>query len=119
MQAAIDQRLAEVLQGVVSLVAGVSVAFYFGWNVAPIGLATAAILVILQSTVSNYLKRRGMRDMLLAEDASRVATESIEYVRTVQALNRQKAAYSNFRDAARIPHRLAIVRGKFNAILPQ
>ena len=72
VQAAIDQRLAEVLQGIVSVITGVIVAFYFGWNVAPIGLTTAAILVIAQTSVTNYLKRRGMRDMLLAEDASRV-----------------------------------------------
>uniref|UniRef100_A0A915EGH1 ABC-type xenobiotic transporter n=1 Tax=Ditylenchus dipsaci TaxID=166011 RepID=A0A915EGH1_9BILA len=92
VQAAIDQRLAEVLQGLISLVAGVIVAFYFGWNVAPIGLATALLLVILQTSVSNYLKRRGMKDIIVAEEASRIATESIEYVRTVQALTRQKSA---------------------------
>ena len=112
MQAAIDQRLAEVLQGIVSLVAGISVAFWFGWNVAPIGLGTAAILVVLQTSVSNYLKRRGMRDMVMAEDASRVATESIEYVRTVQALNRQQSAHRTFCEAAKLPHRMAIIRGK-------
>uniref|UniRef100_A0A1I8BVI5 ABC-type xenobiotic transporter n=1 Tax=Meloidogyne hapla TaxID=6305 RepID=A0A1I8BVI5_MELHA len=93
VQAAIDQRLAEVLQGIVSVIAGIAVAFSFGWNVAPIGLTTAAILVVAQTSVTNYLKKRGMKDMLLAEDASRVATESIEYVRTVQALNRQKTVY--------------------------
>uniref|UniRef100_A0A915N5W5 ABC-type xenobiotic transporter n=1 Tax=Meloidogyne javanica TaxID=6303 RepID=A0A915N5W5_MELJA len=97
VQAAIDQRLAEVLQGIVSVMTGVIVAFYFGWNVAPIGLTTAAILVVAQTSVTNYLKRRGMRDMLLAEDASRIATESIEYVRTVQALNRQRTVYERFR----------------------
>jgi ABC-type multidrug transport system fused ATPase/permease subunit len=113
VQAAIDQRLAEVLQGLVSLVAGIAVAFYFGWNVAPIGLATAAILVIIQIFLTNYLKSRGMRDLQMAEDASRVATESIEYVRTVQALNQQRTAYRHFTEAAKIPHRLAIIRGQF------
>uniref|UniRef100_A0A915NPN1 ABC transmembrane type-1 domain-containing protein n=1 Tax=Meloidogyne floridensis TaxID=298350 RepID=A0A915NPN1_9BILA len=111
VQAAIDQRLAEVLQGIVSVMTGVIVAFYFGWNVAPIGLTTAAILVVAQTSVTNYLKRRGMRDMLLAEDASRIATESIEYVRTVQALNRQRTVYERFRSAAKLPHKLAFIRG--------
>nr|CAD2161669.1 unnamed protein product [Meloidogyne enterolobii] len=116
VQAAIDQRLAEVLQGIVSVITGVIVAFYFGWNVAPIGLTTAAILVIAQTSVTNYLKRRGMRDMLLAEDASRIAAESIEYVRTVQALNRQRTVYERFRSAAKLPHKLAFIRGIWTSL---
>ncbi|KAK6010603.1 hypothetical protein OSTOST_24365, partial [Ostertagia ostertagi] len=59
VQAAIDQRLAEVLQGVCALVAGIVVAFSYGWNVAPIGLATALLLVFAQSSVAQYLKFRG------------------------------------------------------------
>lgn len=62
-----------MLQGIVSIISGIIVAFYFGWNVAPIGLLTTGILVVAQSSVTNYLKRKGMRDMLLAEDASRVS----------------------------------------------
>jgi ATP-binding cassette subfamily B (MDR/TAP) protein 1 len=69
---AVDARLADVLQGVVSLVAGISVAFYFGWNVAPIGICTAVVLVLVQTRVSNYLKRRGMRDAHLADDSAKV-----------------------------------------------
>ncbi|KAL3102064.1 hypothetical protein niasHS_003473 [Heterodera schachtii] len=116
VQVAIDQRLAEVLQGVVSLLAGISVAFYFGWNVAPIGLGTSIILVILQSFVSNYLKRRGMRDLQAAEEASKMATESLEYVRTVQALNGQGKAYRTFSEAMRKPHRMAITRGLWTSL---
>ncbi|VDM82605.1 unnamed protein product [Strongylus vulgaris] len=44
VQAAIDQRLAEVMQGVSALLAGVIIAFVYGWNVAPMGLATALLL---------------------------------------------------------------------------
>lgn len=48
------------------------VAFYFGWNVAPIGLAIAALLVIIQTSVSNFLKRRSIKDIKLKEEASKV-----------------------------------------------
>lgn len=51
VQAAVDQRLAEVLTGVVSLFTGVGVAFYYGWNMAPIGLATALLLGRAQKTI--------------------------------------------------------------------
>ncbi|KAH7724074.1 Bile salt export pump [Aphelenchoides avenae] len=116
VQAAIDQRLAEVLQGIVSLITGVAVAFYFGWNMAPIGVATAVLLVILQTSVSQYLKRRGMKDVEIAEEASRIATESIENVRTVQALTRQKYLYKTFCEASKEPHRRSIIRGLWQSL---
>lgn len=75
VQAAIDHRLAEVLNGIVSLFAGIAVAFWFGWSMAPIGLATALLLVIAQSVVAQYLKVRGHKDMESAIEASRVTSE--------------------------------------------
>ncbi|VDM49693.1 unnamed protein product [Toxocara canis] len=116
VKAAIDQRLAEVLQGVVSLIAGVAVAFYFGWNMAPIGVATCVILVILQSAVTQYLKFRGQKDIEVAEEASRLATESIENVRTIQALTRQRYVYKAFCIASREPHKRAIIRGLWHSL---
>jgi len=108
--------LAEVLQSLVSLLIGISIAFYFGWNVAPICIVTAMILVVLQTSVTNYLKRRAMRDLLLAEDASKLASESIAYVRTVQMLTKQRTLYARFCLSSKIPHRLSIVRGVWQAL---
>lgn len=71
---AIDQRLADVLQGSVSLFTGVGVAFYFGWRMAPIGVATAVVLVVLQSAVSQYIKHRAHKDIEVAEEMSRVGS---------------------------------------------
>ncbi|KAJ1346259.1 Multidrug resistance protein pgp-3 [Parelaphostrongylus tenuis] len=71
VQAAIDQRLAEVMQGICALITGIIVAFCFGWNMALCGLATAVILVIAQSSVAQYLKFRGQKDTDSAIEASR------------------------------------------------
>ncbi|TKR64356.1 hypothetical protein L596_024906 [Steinernema carpocapsae] len=116
VQAAIDQRLAEVLQGVVSLIAGVCVAFYYGWNMAPIGVLTAVVLVILQSLVSQYLKFRGVKDNEVAHEASQLATESIEHVRTIQALAKQDFMFELFCTASQLPHRRAIIRGLWQSV---
>ncbi|KAK6041797.1 hypothetical protein COOONC_20698 [Cooperia oncophora] len=110
---AIDQRLAEVLQGVCALVAGIVVAFAYGWNVAPIGLATALLLVVAQSSVAQYLKFRGQKDMESAIEASQIVTESISNTRTIQALCKEGYMYEAYCAAAQEPHRRAIVRGKF------
>ncbi|EGT30541.1 CBN-PGP-3 protein [Caenorhabditis brenneri] len=116
VQAAIDQRLAEVLTGVVSLFTGVGVAFYYGWNMAPIGLATALLLVVVQSAVAQYLKFRGQKDMDSAIEASRLVTESISNWKTVQALTKQEYMYDSFTAASKSPHRRAIVRGLWQSL---
>ena len=116
VQAAVDQRLAEVLQSLVSLAVGLVVAFYFGWNVAPICLVTAMILVLLQTSVTNYLKRKAIRDMQMAEEVARMASESIAHIRTVQVLTKQRTLYHRFSLASENPHRLSIVRGLWQAL---
>ncbi|VDN02077.1 unnamed protein product [Thelazia callipaeda] len=113
VKAAIDQRLAEVLQGIVSLVAGIIVAFSFGWNMAPIGIITCAILIILQSAVSQYIKFRGQKDIKVAE---KLASESIENVRTVQSLTIQKKLYDTFCHLSQKPYKRAIIRGMWQSV---
>ncbi|KJH46451.1 ABC transporter, ATP-binding protein [Dictyocaulus viviparus] len=111
VQAAIDQRLAEVMQGVCALIAGIIVAFCYGWNIALCGLVTALALVIAQSSVAQYLKFRGQKDMDSAIEASRIVTESISNVRTIQALCKEGYMHRAYCAAAREPHRRALVRG--------
>ncbi|CAJ0607901.1 unnamed protein product [Cylicocyclus nassatus] len=133
VQAAIDQRFAEVMQGVSALIAGVTVAFYYGWNVAPIGLASAIALgkffsysfaylelamidMIAQITVTQYLKVRGQEDMETAVEASKIVTESIANTKTIQALGKECYMYQAYKAAAREPHRRAIIRGLWQSL---
>ncbi|KAI6211343.1 Multidrug resistance protein pgp-3 [Aphelenchoides besseyi] len=111
VQAAVDQRLAEVLQGLVALCAGISIAFYFDWSMAPCGVATAVLIVIVQLLLTGYLKRRAVVDIQIAEESSRIASESISYVKTVQSLTLQSHLYDRFCSASILSHRRAITRG--------
>ncbi|KAI1710182.1 ABC transporter transmembrane region domain-containing protein [Ditylenchus destructor] len=116
VQAAIDQRLADVLQSIVSLIAGCAVAFFYGWNVAIIGIAAALVMGIFQTMISKHLKRRTMQDMILAEEATQIAAESIGYVRTIQSMNLQKSLYNAFCASCQVPHRLSITRGLWQSL---
>ncbi|EYB91745.1 hypothetical protein Y032_0202g1767 [Ancylostoma ceylanicum] len=116
VQAAIDQRLAEVMQGVSALLSGVIIAFCYGWNVAPCGLATALLLVIAQSSVAQYLKFRGQKDIDSAVEASRIVTESISNTKTIQALCKEDYMYRAYCAAAQEPHRRALVRGLWQSL---
>uniref|UniRef100_A0A914YVY4 ABC-type xenobiotic transporter n=1 Tax=Panagrolaimus superbus TaxID=310955 RepID=A0A914YVY4_9BILA len=115
VQGAIDQRLSEVLVGITSLVSGVIIAIWWGPIVAPVCLITSIIVVVYQLSMTNHLKRRGQKDISVADEASRIANETIENVKTVQALARQKNLYANFCAASAKPHRRAIIRGFFQS----
>ncbi|KAK0393429.1 hypothetical protein QR680_000208 [Steinernema hermaphroditum] len=111
IRAAIDQRLADVLQSISAMVAGISIAFYYGANMAPIGVATAVFLILAQTLVAQYLKFRGHKDTAEAEEPSRLATEAIENHKTVQYLTREHKFFDDFTNQMKSPHRRAIVRG--------
>uniref|UniRef100_A0A8R1DLX2 ABC-type xenobiotic transporter n=1 Tax=Caenorhabditis japonica TaxID=281687 RepID=A0A8R1DLX2_CAEJA len=116
VQAAIDHRLAEVLNGIVSLLSGIAVAFFFGWSMAPIGLLTALLLVVAQSAVAQYLKIRGPKDMESAIEASRIITESISNWKTVQALTKQDYMFSAFVAASKKPRSRAFTKGLWQSL---
>ena len=117
VQAAVDQRLSEVIQGLTGLAGGIIIAFSASPTVAPICVVWSLVLVVIQMTISNYLKKRGNKDMQIAEQASKIANESIENVRTVQALARQKTFFSAFCTASHKPHHRALFRGFFQSFI--
>nr|CDP91685.1 Bm7476 [Brugia malayi] len=116
IKAAIDQRLAELLQGIVSLCAGIIVAFSFSWKMASIGVIICATFVILQTSLSHYLKIQGQKDAKIAERATSVTSESIENIRTVQYLTMQPKIYESYCFSLQEPHKRAVIRGFWQAL---
>ncbi|KAK6019454.1 ABC transporter, ATP-binding protein, partial [Ostertagia ostertagi] len=113
---AIDQRLADVVGAVSSMIGGTSIAFSYGPAMAPIGVLTAGALITLQTLVARYLKVRGQRDAVLAEEPSRLATEAIEQHKTVQYLTKEQLFVDKFVTQMRGPHRRAIFRVFCNTV---
>ncbi|GMT16682.1 hypothetical protein PFISCL1PPCAC_7979, partial [Pristionchus fissidentatus] len=111
IRAAIDQRLADVLQAVASIVAAIIIAFTYGPLMAPIGILTAGTLVVIQTIVAKYLKQKGQKDAVKAEEPARLATEAIEQHKTVAYLTREKHFVSEFVKGMEGPYRRTITRG--------
>ncbi|VDL74808.1 unnamed protein product [Nippostrongylus brasiliensis] len=116
IRAAIDQRLADVVGAVSSMIGGISIAFSYGPAMAPIGVLTAGTLIILQTLIAQYLKRRGQRDAVKAEEPSRLATEAIEQHKTVQYLTREQFFVDKFVHEMEGPHRRSIIRGVIQSL---
>ncbi|CAD5212695.1 unnamed protein product [Bursaphelenchus okinawaensis] len=115
VQAAIDMRLSDCLQGIVSLLIGLAIAFYFGWQMSLCGMVAASTVVVLQFGLAIYLKHRGAGDLQATEKANKMASESIENVRTVQALTRQKWMYERFLQINQLPYKRNIIRVQLQA----
>uniref|UniRef100_A0AC35GLM7 Uncharacterized protein n=1 Tax=Panagrolaimus sp. PS1159 TaxID=55785 RepID=A0AC35GLM7_9BILA len=111
VQAAIDQRLADVLQGVTSLVAGLAVAMYFGWNIAPFCLITSIVFIGIQFAISFAVKKRAQHDTQSSENEATVCSESISNVKTIQALVQEDVIFDKFLVASKKPNSRAICRG--------
>lgn len=72
VRAALDQRLADVVASFSAIISGVAIAFTYSATMAPVGILTAGTLGVVQTALSQYLKKRGLADALLAEEPSRV-----------------------------------------------
>lgn len=70
--AAIDQRLADVLQGVMALAAGIFIAFLFDYKMSILGLFMPSFVVSTQIYLTNALKRQLRQDAQATEEAARV-----------------------------------------------
>ncbi|CAI5448149.1 unnamed protein product [Caenorhabditis angaria] len=104
----IDFRFSTVITTLVSMVAGISLAFYYGWQMA---LLIVAILPVVG--FGQYLRGRRMtggnvKSAAEFADSGKIAIEAIENVRTVQALAKEDTFHRKFCSKLDIPHREAI-----------
>ncbi|KAI6198448.1 Multidrug resistance protein pgp-3 [Aphelenchoides besseyi] len=115
VQNAIDQRLSDFLQGFLSLCGGLVVGCVFSVKMVGIAVASACVIVALQLLITHWLKQRTIRDLQLADEASKIASESIEHVRTVQSLARQDYVIDLFCTASELPYKRSIKRNLVQA----
>ncbi|KAI6183876.1 P-glycoprotein 3 [Aphelenchoides bicaudatus] len=98
--AAIDQRLADVLQGVVALFFGLCIAFFFDYRMAGLGCICPLCVIAIQITLSGALKRQIRRDAVANEETSRIAAETIAQIRVIHNMNSQHFFYKLYCDSA-------------------
>ncbi|WKX91972.1 hypothetical protein Q1695_010199 [Nippostrongylus brasiliensis] len=98
-------RLPSVLSSVVTILGALTVGFIFGWRLALI--LTVMVPLIIGSGYFEMRMQFGkkMRDTALLEEAGKVASQAVEHIRTVQALNRQEQFHFMYCAYLREPHR--------------
>ncbi|KAK7863891.1 hypothetical protein R5R35_007224 [Gryllus longicercus] len=82
-------RAGQMLGALVTLAAALAIAFCHGWKLALLLLVAVPILAGAAYQQMMILRRTQRRDAELLEEAGKVASESIQNIRTVQALGKE------------------------------
>ncbi|KAL3994239.1 ABC transporter transmembrane region family protein [Acanthocheilonema viteae] len=115
IRAAIDHRLADVFQTIISIIVSIGVAFYYGPKIAPIGILTTTTLVLFQIIITQYLKKRSEMDEMLTYGSFQLATEALKYHKTVQYLTCERYFCDEFNQQMRKLHSTKLYRGIIQA----
>uniref|UniRef100_A0A914CAD8 ABC-type xenobiotic transporter n=1 Tax=Acrobeloides nanus TaxID=290746 RepID=A0A914CAD8_9BILA len=115
VKSAIDYRLGMVFSALVSVGAGVVIAFIYGWQMALLVVAIFPLGGVGQAVENKYFQGRSKEDARELENAGKTAMEAIEHIRTVQALTLEEKFYSMFCKFMDYPHqssrRKALMQG--------
>lgn len=98
-------RIGTILSSIVSLVAALVIAFYYGWKLALVVLGGVPILMLSSSLQIKVVMGKHKDDQNKLEDAGKIASETIENIRTVQSLAREKYFYDLYSEHLESPLR--------------
>ncbi|KJH41541.1 ABC transporter, ATP-binding protein [Dictyocaulus viviparus] len=105
MQMQVFTRLPSVISSVVTIIGALIVGFIFGWQLALI--LTVMVPLIIGSGYFEMQMQYGkkMRDSKLLEEAGKIASQAVENIRTVHALNRQEQFHFMYCEYLKEPHK--------------
>uniref|UniRef100_A0AC34QYV8 p-glycoprotein n=1 Tax=Panagrolaimus sp. JU765 TaxID=591449 RepID=A0AC34QYV8_9BILA len=108
VKSAIDYRLGSVFSAVVSVGAGIIIAFYYCWEMALLVCAIFPLGGVGQALEMKYFEGKSSEDAKEMENAGKTAMEAIENIRTVQALTLEKRFYNTFEEHLEKPHEISV-----------
>ena len=101
-------RVAGVISAVLSMAFGIFIGIYYGWKLAMVTLAICPFLALAMGMRIKYREEGATKDAELFEEAGKVAVESIENIRTVQFLTREKKFFRDFVGHLKKPYDAAL-----------
>ncbi|ESO91246.1 hypothetical protein LOTGIDRAFT_153678 [Lottia gigantea] len=89
-------RIGIMLQSAVSLIAGITIGFVYGWKLALVICAAVPIMALAGALHMKTLSGGQKKDAELLEEAGKTSSEAVENARTVQSLTREKHFYDRY-----------------------
>lgn len=103
IKSVLNSRISALISGVATMLTALVIAFYLGWKLAMLLALSIPILLYV-----GYLQMRMTRGdrathIKRMENASRLATEAIEHVKLIQAINQERHFFEKFNRELRKP----------------
>ncbi|KAH8379789.1 hypothetical protein KR009_007286, partial [Drosophila setifemur] len=91
VQGAIGFPLSNIIQAFTNFICSISIAFPYSWELALICLSTSPFMVASIVFEARFGEKSALKEKVVLEETSRIATETITQIRTVAGLRREEA----------------------------
>ncbi|KAG8183767.1 hypothetical protein JTE90_002404 [Oedothorax gibbosus] len=105
VQGATGSRISTALQALSTLVASIIIGLWFNYKIGIVVLCFIPLVLLATYLESRVISGHMLNEKSGTEQASKVAIEAIESIRTVASLHQEESFYNQFRNALYAPHK--------------
>ncbi|KAI9333111.1 P-loop containing nucleoside triphosphate hydrolase protein [Obelidium mucronatum] len=116
VQGLVGQSMATIVQLSASIAAGLILAFTNGWQLTLVVLGTMPLMGAAGQLQMSMMTGFGSKTKEAYEDASNIANEAIDQIRTVMTLTKEKMFLDIYKANIKEPHAIAIKGGLVAAV---
>ncbi|NWR63647.1 MDR1 protein, partial [Bucorvus abyssinicus] len=113
VKGATGSRLGLMTMTVFTLLTAVIIAFVYGWQLTLLILACIPFVIATNAARVSSVSGHAAKDQKALEEAGRIATESVENIRTVASLTREEAFYERYVTSLNGPYRDSLTKAPF------
>ncbi|CAG8448762.1 17258_t:CDS:10 [Acaulospora morrowiae] len=100
--------MGSILQTGTNMIAGMAIAFAYGWKLALVVLAITPTILISGYINMKSLAGFGAKTAKAYEESGRIVQQSVSNIRTIASLTRENTFKDLYKDSIRKPHRIAL-----------
>ncbi|XP_022253939.1 multidrug resistance protein 1-like, partial [Limulus polyphemus] len=105
VQGATGSRMSNLFQAFSTLVAGLTISFYYNWKLGLVLLCFVPLVLLATYFESRMISGQLLSEKSAGEEATKIAIEAIENIRTVASLHAENTFYSNYLKELTGPHK--------------